>query len=142
MTDRVSPERRSWNMSRIRGKNTKPEVLLRSLLHRRGFRFRLHSADLAGKPDLVLPRHRTVIFVHGCFWHRHQGCPYTTTPKSRTEFWQDKFKRTVERDRQKQSELEHAGWRVLIVWECELKVAPASTLDSVVNQLLNSHLQP
>lgn len=108
-------------MSRIRGKNTKPELMLRSLFHREGFRFRLHAPDLPGKPDIVFPKYRTVIFVHGCYWHRHEGCPCTAIPKSRAEFWQDKFRRTVERDQRNQADLEGAGWKVLIAWECELK---------------------
>lgn len=136
MTDRISPDRRSWNMSRIRGKDTGPEVMLRSLLHREGFRFRLHAAELPGRPDIVLPRHRTVIFVNGCFWHRHEGCPYTTTPKSRAEFWLDKFRRTVERDRQKQEALERAGWRVLTAWECELRSNPAGLVKRLSDQIV------
>lgn len=135
MTDRISAEHRSWNMSRIRGKNTKPEVMLRSLLHRQGFRFRLHAADLPGKPDIVLPKYRTVIFVHGCFWHRHEGCPNSTTPKTRAEFWRDKFQRTVERDRQKQTQLERTGWRVLTAWECELKTDPVALLEGLTHQI-------
>ena len=99
MTDILSKERRSWNMSRIRGSDTKPELLVRSLLHRMGYRFRLHRKDLPGRPDIVLPKYRTVIFVHGCFWHRHKGCKYAYTPKSRTDFWQNKFQGTVERDK-------------------------------------------
>lgn len=136
MTDRISKEHRSWNMSRIRGKDTKPEVLLRSLLHRRGFRFRLHAPGLPGKPDIVLPKYRTVIFVHGCFWHRHEGCPNASMPKTRTGFWTEKFRKTVERDREKQAQLESDGWRVLTVWECELKNDPEALLDMLENQLL------
>lgn len=136
MTDRISKEKRSWNMSRIRGKDTKPETLLRGLLHQEGFRFRLHSPNLPGKPDIVLPKYRTVIFVHGCFWHRHKGCSNATMPKTRTEFWAEKFRRTVERDQRKQSELEALGWRVLTVWECELVSNPRNLLRSVKNQLL------
>lgn len=125
MTDRISKEHRSWNMSRIRGKDTKPELMLRRLLHRTGFRFRLHTTSMPGKPDIVLSKYRTVIFVHGCFWHRHEGCSNATTPKTRPEFWQEKFDRTVERDREKRAQLEDAGWKVLIVWECELKNEPS-----------------
>jgi DNA mismatch endonuclease (patch repair protein) len=91
MADTISPARRSWNMSRIRSKNTKPEIVVRSTLHKMGFRFRLHRKDLPGTPDIVLPKHNTVIFVQGCFWHRHQGCKYAYTPKSRAEFWEKKF---------------------------------------------------
>jgi len=121
VTDRISKEHRSWNMSRIKGKNTKPELLLRKLLHRAGFRFRIHAPKLPGKPDIVLPRHSTAIFVHGCFWHRHPDCSKATTPKTRTEFWQQKFRRTVERDKEKEAELRKLGWQVIVVWECEIR---------------------
>lgn len=112
---------RSRTMSRIKGKNTKPEIAVRSMLHRAGYRFRLHGRKLPGSPDIVLARHKTVVFVHGCFWHRHEGCKYATTPKTRTEFWSDKFRKNVERDARQQRELQEMGWRVLIVWECELR---------------------
>ena len=120
-SDVHSPETRSYNMSRIRSKNTKPEKLLRSLLHREGFRFRIHDARLPGKPDIVLPKYKTVIFVNGCFWHRHEGCKYTTTPATRRDFWEEKFSGTVQRDRIKQQQLEQMGWSVFTVWECEIK---------------------
>ncbi|MEL0082613.1 MAG: DNA mismatch endonuclease Vsr, partial [Gammaproteobacteria bacterium] len=106
MTDRISPEHRSWNMSRIRGKDTKPEKRLRTLLHHAGFRFRLHDRSLPGSPDLVLPKYRTVVFVHGCYWHRHENCPKATVPKTRTGFWTSKFEGTIERDNRKEAELE------------------------------------
>lgn len=106
-------------MSRIRGSDTKPEVRVRSLLHRLGYRFRLHVRNLPGRPDIVLPKHRTVIFVHGCFWHRHEGCRYAYTPKSRVEFWQAKFDENVARDQRQRRELEALGWAVAVVWECE-----------------------
>ena len=112
---------RSRTMSRIKGKNTKPEIAVRSMLHRAGYRFRLHGRKLPGSPDIVLARHKTVVFVHGCFWHRHEGCKYATTPKTRVEFWSDKFRKNVERDARQQRELREMGWRVLIVWECELR---------------------
>lgn len=108
--DTLTKEKRSWNMSRITGRNTKPEILLRSLLHREGFRFRLHDKRFPGKPDIVLPRHRTVIFVNGCFWHRHNNCEYAYTPKSRQEFWLNKFQGTVQRDQEKQKMLAELGW--------------------------------
>ena len=108
-------------MSRIRSGNTAPEIALRKLLHSAGFRFRLHSKNLPGKPDIVLPKWRTVIFMHGCFWHRHQGCRDTTTPKTRTDWWLNKFSKNVANDLKKQRALEDAGWRVLVVWECELR---------------------
>lgn len=135
MPDLLTPERRSWNMSRIRGKNTGPEVLLRSLLHREGYRFRLHDAKLPGRPDIILPRHRAVIFVHGCFWHRHKGCRFATTPGTRQDFWQVKFDHTVERDRRKQHELELLGWRVITVWECDLKKNAATVVGNIKSAL-------
>lgn len=119
--DRLTREHRSWNMSRIKGANTKPEIRVRSVLHRMGYRFRLHRRDLPGKPDIVLPKYETVIFVHGCFWHRHPGCRFAYTPKSRIAFWTTKFHRNVERHREVEQQLEELGWRVIVVWECETK---------------------
>jgi DNA mismatch endonuclease (patch repair protein) len=108
-------------MAAIRGKDTAPEVAVRRMLNVIGLRFRLHRKDLPGRPDIVLPKHRTVVFVHGCFCHRHEGCPYTSTPKTRREFWLDKFDANMARDRRNRAELEGLGWRVLVVWECELR---------------------
>lgn len=121
MADIVSKEARSKMMSGIKGKNTKPEMLVRSMLHKMGYRFRLHMKDLPGKPDIVLPKYHTVVFVHGCFWHRHSGCKYAYTPKSRSDFWNEKFKKNVERDSANRDGLQRAGWVVLTVWECETK---------------------
>lgn len=134
-TDVHDPQTRSYNMSHIRGKNTKPEIILRSLLHRAGLRFRIHRADLPGKPDIVLSRYKTVVFVNGCFWHRHEGCRYCTTPKTRAEFWDKKFSDTIERDRVKRKQLEQAGWRVFIVWECELRQDAAGTVARLIEQI-------
>lgn len=106
-------------MSRIRGRDTTPERAVRSVLHRMGYRFRLHRPDLPGRPDIVLPRHRTVVLVHGCFWHRHPGCRFAYTPKSRQGFWLAKFASSVERDRRQRRELRRLGWRVVVVWECQ-----------------------
>ena len=117
--DVVTPERRSAIMSRIRGKNTKPELVVRRLAHAMGYRFRLHRRDLPGSPDLVFPGRRKVVFVHGCFWHRHEGCRKTTTPKTRAEFWAKKFARNVERDAENHAALKEKGWDHLVVWECE-----------------------
>ena len=125
--DRISEEHRSWNMSRIRSKNTSPERKLRSLLHALGYRFRLHRRDLPGQPDIVLPRFRAVVFVHGCYWHRHRNCRYAYTPKTRVEFWRSKFDENVERDRQALRSLRELGWRVLVVWECEIPDEKALT---------------
>lgn len=108
-------------MSRIRGKDTKPELAVRSLLHSMGYRFRLKSPMLPGKPDIILSRYRAVIFVHGCFWHRHKGCRYAYNPKSRTQFWQDKFDSNVRRDHQVTEQLKKLGLNQLILWECEIK---------------------
>jgi len=124
MVDRISEEHRSWNMSRIRSKNTKPEILVRSLLHRMGYRFTVNGPSnrkLPGKPDIVLPKYRTVIFVHGCFWHRHDNCKEATTPKTRTEFWLNKFETNVRRDKANQRALRKLGWKVIVVWECQTK---------------------
>ena len=127
---------RSYNMSRIRGKDTKPELLMRSLLHRAGFRFRVNYKKLPGKPDLVLPIHKTVIFVHGCFWHRHEGCRYSTTPSTRREFWEKKFAGTVRRDKDVQVILVEMGWKVVIVWECQLNKNVEKVLQIVSDQIM------
>lgn len=119
--DTLSKAGRSWNMSRIRCRDTRPERVVRSLLHRMGFRFRLNRPDLPGRPDIVLPKHRMVILVHGCFWHRHSGCRYAYEPKTRRAFWQHKFERNIARDREVRRQLRHLGWRVRVVWECELR---------------------
>lgn len=120
MVDFLTPAQRSERMSRIRGKDSQPELALRRVLHRLGLRYRLHSKDLPGKPDIVFPRYKAVVFVHGCFWHRHQGCKIATTPKSNTAFWIDKFGKNVARDSRVGAELDALGWRVFLVWECEL----------------------
>ncbi len=121
MTDVHTPAQRSFNMSRVKGKNTKPELLVRSLLHFMGYRFRLHRKNLPGKPDIVLPRYKTVIFVHGCFWHQHEGCPKATVPATNREFWVKKLQSAIDRDIQNRVKLEALGWRVVTVWECETK---------------------
>ena len=119
--DIVSPEHRSKIMSMIRSKNTKPEMVVRSVCHEIGLRYRLHRKDLPGAPDLVFPRHRLCIFVHGCFWHRHPNCKYAYTPKSRLDFWLPKLAKNVERDSQVQAKLTALGWKVVVVWECHTK---------------------
>lgn len=135
MVDTLTQERRSWNMSRIQGKDTAPELTLRSMLHNAGYRFRLHPARLPGRPDIVLPRYRTAIFVNGCYWHRHHGCSRATNPKTRPEFWQDKFRATVERDRRKTEELVADGWNVITVWECDLETRPRTLLAEITARL-------
>jgi DNA mismatch endonuclease (patch repair protein) len=131
MVDTLTPTQRSERMSRIRSANTLPEVALRKALHRLGFRFRLHGRRLPGKPDIVLRKYHTVILVHGCFWHRHEGCKVATTPKSNTEFWVEKFDRNVRRDAVVVDQLEAAGWRVLVVWECELTSSDKATAKAI-----------
>ncbi|MBC7389095.1 MAG: DNA mismatch endonuclease Vsr [Opitutaceae bacterium] len=121
MADVHSKETRSYNMSRIRSKDTKPELLVRKFLHKNGFRYRLHVKNLPGKPDIVLPKYKTVIFVHGCFWHGHEGCKYFIIPKTKTEWWTNKISLTQEKDLQHFEALKKAGWKVIIVWECELR---------------------
>ena len=118
--DRISPEKRSWNMSRIKSKDTTPERIVRSFLHRNGFRFRLHVKDLPGKPDIVLPKYKTIIEVRGCYWHRHEGCKDATTPSTNTDFWQKKFADNVARDKRTDQELKALGWNVIGVWDCEV----------------------
>ena len=135
--DNLSKEKRSWNMSQIKSKDTTPEILLRSILHCAGLRFRLHVKKLPGRPDIVLPRFKTVIFVNGCFWHHHTGCDYAYIPKTRTEFWLEKFKRTKERDLEKNRALEGQGWNVFTVWECEIKEDPLDVLKRI-SSFLNS----
>ncbi|AII60313.1 DNA mismatch repair protein Vsr [Dehalococcoides mccartyi CG5] len=120
MMDKLSPARRSWNMSRIQSRNTKPEILVRSMLHRLGYRFRIHMQGLPGQPDIVLRRHLAIILVHGCFWHRHKGCKLAYTPKSRLEFWERKFDENIRRDEEVMRELVKMGWRVLTIWECQI----------------------
>lgn len=139
MADVHSKETRSYNMSRIRSKDTKPEMLVRKFLHAQGFRYRLHVKDLPGKPDIVLPKYKTVIFVHGCFWHGHEGCRYYVVPKTRTEWWTNKINRNILKDQSAKQLLVSNGWRVLDIWECELKkIQSDHTLNSVVKLLWQS----
>ena len=118
MADVLTKKQRSFNMSRIRGKDTKPEMIVRSMVHRMGFRFRLHGKGLPGKPDLVLPRHEKIIFIHGCYWHMHRCRFGRVVPKTNTEFWQTKRQGNVDRDRRNLRSLRRAGWQVLVIWEC------------------------
>ena len=117
----MTPEQRHRVMVANKSKDTKPEVAVRRLLHALGYRFRIHRKDLPGKPDIVLPKYRTVIFVHGCFWHHHEGCKAASTPASNIDFWQTKFRRNRERDAQVRAQLESLGWKVIVIWECEVK---------------------
>jgi DNA mismatch endonuclease (patch repair protein) len=136
--DKISKERRSWNMSRIRAKNTKPEVFVRSMLHRMGYRFRIHLNGLPGKPDIVLPKYHTAIFVHGCFWHGHEGCKDFAPPKTRTEWWLNKINGNKKRDTENITQLGRQGWQVIIIWECELTPDKReNTIKSLVDVLNN-----
>ncbi|HAT1597530.1 TPA: DNA mismatch endonuclease Vsr [Legionella pneumophila] len=121
MPDSLTPEERSRNMAAIKGKNTRPEMAVRQYLHKEGFRYRLHKKDLPGKPDIVLKKYNTVLFINGCFWHRHKDCRYAYTPKSNLKFWQNKFDKNVENDLKKQDHLKTLGWNVIVIWECEIK---------------------
>ncbi|NKI35115.1 DNA mismatch endonuclease Vsr [Wenzhouxiangella sp. XN79A] len=135
MVDNVERQTRSRMMATIGPKDTRPELVVRRGLHRLGFRFRLHPRKLPGRPDIVLPKYRVAIFVHGCFWHRHPGCRFATTPKTRAEFWKAKFEANVERDRRKQEQLEAAGWRVLTVWECALRHDPEVCIETLAGMI-------
>lgn len=136
MADVHTPEQRSYNMSRIRSKNTKPEELVRKYLFSRGFRYRKNDTKLPGKPDIVLPKYKAVIFVNGCFWHGHEGCRYFVWPKSNAEFWKEKIAGNIQRDRQNHQLLRQQGWHVIDVWGCELKKDVAQqTLDRLVQDL-------
>ncbi len=119
--DKITPEQRHYTMSRIRGKDTKPEILVRQYLFSEGFRFRKNDRRYPGHPDIVLPKYRTMVFVNGCFWHGHEGCRYYTIPKTNTDFWVSKIRRNQERDRFDREELERLGWNVITVWECQLE---------------------
>lgn len=121
MADVHDKETRSYNMSRIKGKDTKPELLVRKYLFSQGFRYRLHDKKLPGKPDIILPKYRTVIFVHGCFWHGHEGCKYFVVPKTRTDWWLEKINNNIVHDKKMDADLDEKGWIVKTIWECELK---------------------
>lgn len=134
-TDNLSPEKRSETMSKIRSKNTLAEKKARSALHNAGFRFRIHRKDLPGTPDIVLPKHKTAVFVHGCFWHRHEGCRRKTYPKSNINYWERKFNANVLRDKKVQDELVSLGWLVRVVWECEIKKSsPEEIVEMIVGK--------
>lgn len=121
MSDVHNPKQRSYNMSRIRSKDTKPEEIVRKYLFSKGFRYRKNDARFPGKPDIVLPKYKTVIFVNGCFWHKHEGCKFFVWPENNAEFWRNKITSNVERDKRNYEQIQQQGWKVLVVWECELK---------------------
>lgn len=135
MSDKLTPEHRSWNMSRIKGKDTRIEVIVRQYLFSKGYRFRKNDKRYPGKPDIILPKYKTAIFIHGCFWHRHPGCKNATIPKTRTEFWNGKFEKNVENDKKKQEQLEQMGWNVIVIWECELEKSFSKTMEVVEAEL-------
>ena len=140
MTDVHSAAVRSYNMSRIRSKDTQPELIIRKILFSNGFRFRLHRTDLPGKPDIVLPKYKTVIFVHGCFWHGHEGCRYFVVPKTRTEWWLNKINRNKELDEINAGKLQGMGWRVIQVHECQLKKGEVEKLgERLLRELKRSY---
>jgi DNA mismatch endonuclease, patch repair protein len=140
MADVHDKATRSFNMSQIKGKNTKPEMLVRKFLHSRGFRYKLHDKSLPGKPDLVLPKYKTVIFIHGCYWHKHEGCKYFVVPKTRTEWWMNKINGNVANDLKAMATLEKQGWKIITIWECELKPGKAEQtlvkLLTIISSLL------
>lgn len=121
MVDTVSRGKRTEIMSSVKQRHTKPELIVRKLLHKLGYRFRLHSKNLPGTPDIVLPRYKSAIFVHGCFWHQHVDCPKSRRPSTNTDYWERKLDENIERDRRKESELVNKGWKVLTIWQCQLK---------------------
>ena len=136
MVDKFSKETRSYVMSRIKGKDTKPEIIVRSYLFARCLRFRKNDKRYPGSPDVVLPKYKTVVFVHGCFWHLHEGCKYAVMPKSNVEFWENKLYGNRERDQRNKKELEEMGWNVITVWECELKKEKREqTLEELYSQI-------
>ena len=137
MADVHTPEQRSYNMSRIHSKNTKPEELVRKFLFSRGFRYRKNDAKLPGKPDIVLPKYKAVIFVNGCFWHGHEGCRYFVWPKNNAEFWKEKITGNIQRDKHNHQLLANQGWRVIEIWECQLKRSVVdNTLQNLVLQII------
>lgn len=141
MADVHTPEQRSYNMSRIRGKNTKPEELVRKYLFAQGFRYRKNDARFPGKPDIVLPKYKTVIFVNGCFWHGHEGCKYFVWPKSNEQFWRNKIEGNISRDQRNAMLLRDSGWGVIVIWECQLKKDSFSeVMDKLVQQLKSSYV--
>lgn len=127
-----SKQKRSEVMSKIRGKNTKPEMILRSQLFKLGFRFRIHKKDLPGKPDIVLPKYQTVIFVHGCFWHYHKDCREGRIPSTNSKFWEEKLSKNVEKDKRHTKALQELGWKVIVIWECEIEKNIEQVLDKLI----------
>jgi DNA mismatch endonuclease (patch repair protein) len=138
MADIWTAKKRSYVMSRIRSKNTKPEKQVRSIVHSMGYRFRLHKKGLPGRPDIVLPKYKSVILVHGCFWHQHRGCIDGKLPKTRTNYWQEKMQRNIERDKLNNRRLRAQGWRVLTIWECQVEKNPGRVMERIYRFLEKS----
>jgi DNA mismatch endonuclease (patch repair protein) len=137
MTDIHNIATRSYNMSKIKGFDTKPEMLVRRFLYSKGIRYRLYQKELPGKPDVTLSKYKTVIFINGCFWHGHSGCRYFVVPKTKTEWWNDKIQKTIELDKQNKLTLENAGWKIITIWECDLKKAKRdNTLENLYTTIL------
>lgn len=135
MADSISPEKRSWNMGRIRSTDTSVEMKVRKYLFSQGFRYRKNVKTLPGKPDIVMPKYQTVIFIHGCFWHRHPNCKRATMPKTRTDYWEEKFARNVKNDALHIQQLTQLGWRVIVLWECEINKAFSETMAQLVREI-------
>lgn len=139
MTDVHDTKTRSYNMSQIRAKDTKPEMIVRRYLHAKGLRYRLHDKNLPGKPDLVFPKYKVLVQIYGCFWHKHEGCKKFSIPKTRAKQWLNKINETVKRDMKVEKELENLGWRVFVIWECELKKdVRMETLQNLIDKIKNS----
>ena len=138
MSDRITKEHRSWNMSRIKGKDTGIEVAVRKRLFSYGYRYRKNDKSLPGKPDIVFPKYKTVVFIHGCFWHMHSECKIARIPKSNTDFWINKLNHNVEKDKKNKKLLEDLGWKVITIWECEIE----KNLDAVTEKIINELLPP
>jgi DNA mismatch endonuclease (patch repair protein) len=141
MADVHDKTTRSYNMSRIKSSNTKPKIIVRKYLHSKGLRFRLYNKNLSGKPDLTFPKYKSLIFINGCFWHGHEDCKYFMIPKTRTEFWLNKIKNNIFRDKENTIKLESEGWNVITIWECELKKDKQKvTLDLILKRIINQNL--
>ena len=137
--DRLSREKRSWNMSRIKSKDTKIEIMARKYLFAKGFRYRKNDKRFPGKPDIVLPKYKTAIFINGCFWHMHCGCKYGRLPKSNVDYWKEKLEKNVENDSYHIQQIKDMGWNVIIIWECELKKDFEGTMSGIIEQLKNAY---
>ena len=139
--DTISKEKRSWNMAQIRSKDTSIEVKVRKYLFAQGFRFRKNDKRFPGKPDIVLPKYKTVVYIHGCFWHRHSGCKRATMPKSKTEYWEEKFQRNVKNDTLHVEQIKDMGWNPIVIWECEINKNFDATMDKLIETIRNGEVK-